>query len=155
MEKLTQPPTRAKTSRKTKFAAFLGTSSIFVGIILILLRNWIPQYALTSIFVLKPNTLFANTWRKMPVTVPTDVYFFNWTNAEDFHDINIKPRFEQVGPYRFLQNMEKVNVVWNENNTVTFNQVRYWNFDDKYTKRMLSDKITSMNAITLVRLLKM
>lgn len=120
---------------------------------MILLRNWIPDYILTSVLVLKPDTYFAKTWLKMPVTVPTDVYFFNWTNAEEFHDINIMPRFEQVGPYRFLQEMEKVNVIWNDNNTVTFNQVRYWQFDEKFTKGRLSDKITSMNAITLVRIL--
>lgn len=117
---------------------------------LLIFKSWILDSIAASILLLKPNSLIENTWLKPPAIVTTDVYAFNWTNPEDFRNFSTKPKLQQLGPYRFLQKMEKRNVVWNDNNTVTFNQIRYWNFDKEHTRGNLSDKITIINALAMV-----
>ena len=46
-----------------------------------------------------------------------------------------KPTLSEVGPYVFYENHHKTKLVWNENNTVTYQQIRfvsYW-FNISYT----------------------
>ena len=128
---------------------FFGTSSLTLGLILFFLKSWIIQVITASVIVLKPNNIMEGLWRKTPIDIPTNVYFFNWTNPEDIHDFKINPKFEEVGPYKFYQKMEKVNVIWNDNNTVTYNQMRTFTYDKQNPNGNLSDKITSLNAVTL------
>ncbi|XP_031350346.1 protein peste-like isoform X2 [Photinus pyralis] len=128
---------------------FLGTSSLTFGLVILLLKSWIIEVLTASVIVLQPNNALEGFWRKTPVDLPTNVYFFNWTNPEAIHDFKIKPQFEEVGPYKFKQKLEKVNIVWNDNNTVTYNQMRTFSYDNEEENGDLSDMITSINAVTL------
>ncbi|KAF2897288.1 hypothetical protein ILUMI_08888 [Ignelater luminosus] len=127
----------------------LGIFTFSTGLTLLFLKKRILDHVQASILILSPNSPIKNLWIQPPEVAPTDIYFFNWTNPEDFHDLNIKPKLEQHGPYRYMQHIEKKNVVWNNNNTVTFNKMVYWNFDEEHTNGSLSDPITTMNAIVL------
>lgn len=122
---------------------FLGFTLFFTAE---LIFNIIVQHNL----VLKPNSYVFDIWRKTPLPVKMDFYFFNWTNPEDIYDNDIKPNFEQVGPYRFLEDKEKVNIKWNQNDSVTFNQLRYWYFDEENSPSNLTDIITTINVVSLV-----
>lgn len=137
-------------TRKIYYVTFFGVSTFIGGLLLLCLKGWMIDLVQKTMIVLQPNSMLESSWRKMPMTIPTDVYFFNWSNPQDFHNFSIKPKFEQAGPYRFLQSMENVNVVYNDNNTVTYNKVRTWQFDDEYTKGTLSDNITTLNSLGML-----
>lgn len=80
-----------------------------------------------------------------------EVYLFNWTNPEDLDKFPaVKPHFEEMGPYVFHEVHDRVNLQWNDNNTVTFNQRRTWNFEPELSRGSLDDTVTNLNVISLV-----
>jgi hypothetical protein len=50
----------------------------------------------------------------------------------------------------YSEHHTKVDIAWNDNNTVTFQQVRRWHFDPERSNGTLRDEITNINAIALV-----
>lgn len=132
----------------------LSTLLFLIGIILIAYSNTFFKVIVKQAFVLKPDSKVFNMWRKNPLPLKMDFYFFNWTNPEDINNSSVKPKFEQVGPYRFIETKEKINITWNKNDSVTFNQLRYWYFDEK-SPRNLTDRVTSLNAVSLVSCVKL
>jgi hypothetical protein len=44
----------------------------------------------------------------------------------------------------------KVNISWNDNNTVTFQQVRRWHFVPERSNGTLRDEVTNINVIAVV-----
>ncbi|PSN44142.1 Protein peste [Blattella germanica] len=42
---------------------------------------------------------------------------------------------------------EKVNITWNENNTVTYKQLKRWYFDPENSKGSLEDNVTMLNVL--------
>lgn len=90
-----------------------------------------------------------------------EFYFFNWTNWEEFNVEsesrralawkNVKPKFEQLGPYVFEEIHERVGLVYDDdNNEVSFNQTKTWWFRADLSNGTLDDKVTSINPISLV-----
>lgn len=75
---------------------------------------------------------------------------FNWTNPEEIKEEGVKPRFEEVGPYRFREVKEKINISLNDNGTVTYRLMRQYFFHEEDSPRQLSDIITTINAVSLV-----
>ncbi|XP_064211098.1 protein croquemort-like [Tribolium castaneum] len=100
---------------------------------------------LNSCFVLEPNSIVYWFWKKIPNEVATEFYFFNWTNADDFYNLSVKPKFDELGPYKFSQSEEKCNVIWNENGTVTYREKKIW----KHQGGNLDDVVVGVNYITL------
>lgn len=78
-----------------------------------------------------------------------DFYFFNWTNADQVHVAGVKPKVEEVGPYRFKFVVERVNISWPEEGLVNYQDLRtyYW---DEESPRKLTDVITTLNVVALV-----
>jgi hypothetical protein len=44
----------------------------------------------------------------------------------------------------------KVNIEWNDNDTVTFQQIRTWHFEPERSNGTLRDEVTSINTIAVV-----
>lgn len=99
---------------------------------------------------MSPESFKFTKWADNTVPIITNIYFFNWTNPEEILDKNSKPKFEEVGPYTFIETRYKENVSWNENGTITFRQRRLWHFDKTRSVRQLTDRITTINAVALV-----
>ena len=98
---------------------------------------------------LECNPLLFNMWKNVAYDVYAELYLFNWTNPEDLHNMSVKPRFEEIGPFVFQLDEEKWNIVWNNNGTVTFQQRRFWYFKDNEI-RSLDKKVTNVDVIFLV-----
>lgn len=75
---------------------------------------------------------------------------FNWTNTAEIGDSDVKPHFAECGPYVFLESHKRSNITWNENGTVTYNQIRTWHFVPERSNGSLSDEITSLNVFSAV-----
>ena len=60
-----------------------------------------------------------------------------------------KPNLVEMGPYRFTEFLEKTNVTWNQNNTITFRKLRRWYFDAERSNGSLNDNITTLNPLAV------
>ncbi|XP_035433639.2 protein peste-like isoform X2 [Spodoptera frugiperda] len=102
--------------------------------------------ALANQLMLTPNSRSFRTWLEPSVPLYFDIYFFNWTNSENFPEE--KPNLVQLGPYRFLEKRKHVNVTWHDNNdTLAYRTQRSWFFDEASSNGTLQDNITTLNGI--------
>lgn len=99
---------------------------------------------------LTPDSRIYEKWRKPPIPVFMDVYFFNWTNPEDFYNHSTKPIFKEIGPYRFREHPEKTDVTWNHNSTISFKTMSTFFFDEENSIGKMTDLITSVNIVSVV-----
>jgi hypothetical protein len=51
----------------------------------------------------------------------------------------------------FRERLEKLDITWALNHTVTYRQVRRWHFDRQNSNGSLSDSVTSLNMLPVVR----
>ncbi len=100
---------------------------------------------------LKPKSRSYEQWIETKDPLYLDIYFFNWTNPEDFSNSSV-PILVEVGPYRFREHKEKVNVTWHDHNsTVSYRKKSTYFFMPEESNGTLLDNITSLNMIALVR----
>jgi scavenger receptor class B, member 1 len=79
-----------------------------------------------------------------------DVYFFNWTNSEDFLNETTKPIMKEIGPYRFREIRDKKNITFNDHNsTVSYRIMSTFFFDEEDSNGTLSDVITQLNIVAV------
>lgn len=75
---------------------------------------------------------------------------FNWTNSDEIMNSDVKPFLKECGPYIFLESHKRTNITWNENGTVTYNQIRTWHFMPDMSNGTLNDEITTLNVMSAV-----
>lgn len=77
-----------------------------------------------------------------------EFYLFNWTNADEVvKDWKIKPIFEECGPYTYSEHHVRVNIKWNDNGTLSYQQKRFWKYLPEKSKGSLTDKIVNLNIV--------
>ncbi|KAJ2950287.1 hypothetical protein O0L34_g11650 [Tuta absoluta] len=102
--------------------------------------------ALSNEMVLSPSSRLFRDWRGPSMPLHFDIFLFNWTNPEEFPDV--VPNLVQLGPYRFLEHREHVNITWhNQNNTIAYRTLTRFFFDAETSNGSLDDEITTINAI--------
>ncbi|KAL3269245.1 hypothetical protein HHI36_008325 [Cryptolaemus montrouzieri] len=141
-------------SKKRKFNLILcslTTSVVLIisGIILILMRTFIHNKAMGKLHTLEPGEFTYDLFKKTPFDIYFDIYMFNWTNPEDFHDSTKKPVFKEVGPFRFQEIIEKTNITFHENNTISYNRTRRWYFKAEQSISDLDAPITTINPVAV------
>ncbi|XP_044251240.1 protein peste [Drosophila takahashii] len=127
----------------------LGICCIASGIYLF--RNFIDMFtrARGKEMALTPTSRSFEGWKVSPLPLNFDVYLFNWTNPQDFYvGSGKKPRFEQLGPYRFREQPDKVDIEWhNQNASVSFHKKSWFYFDAAGSNGSLSDIVTTVNTV--------
>lgn len=99
---------------------------------------------------LRPTSRGYDAWVTPPFPLSMDVYFFNWTNPEDLKNHSTKPILEELGPYRFTERPEKVDIVWHDrNSTVSYRKKSVYFFDEEGSNGSLDDVISSINVVAL------
>lgn len=98
---------------------------------------------------LSPTSRAFEGWKVSPLPLDFDVYLFNWTNPEDIDEgVPRKPHFVQLGPYRFREKPDKVDIEWhNQNASVSFRKKAYFYFDAAGSNGTLEDVVTSVNTV--------
>lgn len=125
-------------------AAFILLIAIILGVL------W-PTLALKilhSQLVLKEGSMNYENWIETPIPMYLEVTLFNWTNPDKLTEKDYKPNFVEVGPFVFHESHKRVNITWNKNSTVTFDQIRTWHFDEKLSNGSLLEPVTTANVIT-------
>ncbi|KAI8042355.1 hypothetical protein M5D96_003667 [Drosophila gunungcola] len=128
----TIPPNIKMTSR-VRHCAHLGI--VVIGIFCIvsgiyLFRNWIDMFTRMRGKILM---FTSSTGRIRRISM--------WDQGK-------KPRFEQLGPYRFREHPDKVDINWhNHNYSVSFNKKSWFYFDVAGSNGSLSDIVTQVNSV--------
>lgn len=120
-----------------------------VGTLLSFNWNAILNFIIAKELRLTPTTKLYSFWQKTPIPVTTEFYFFNWTNPEELMNEGFKPNLVEMGPYKFKEFLEKTNVTWNENSTISFRKLRRWYFDRENSNGSLNDNVTTLNPVAL------
>ncbi|BFF95493.1 protein peste [Drosophila madeirensis] len=108
----------------------------------------IERWVLEWFMVLRPNALITSLWESPSMDIHVDLYMFNWTNSEHINNHTVKPHFQEFGPYRFKETMQKVNVVWhNENSTVSYKRRSRFYFDEAASAGRLTDPMVAPNLL--------
>lgn len=90
-------------------------------------------------------------WRANEYPYEVEFYFFNWTNSDRVRDPNIKPRFEEIGPYRFELYINRTDIrIHHENSSVTYAFTKRFVHIPNMADRSLDDVIITLNPIANV-----
>lgn len=86
-------------------------------------------------------------WTKPPIVIYDSFYFFNVTNAINVTLYGEIPQLNQVGPFVFRQEREKVNITWSLDETlVGYDQIRRWHYEPDLSNGSLNDSIYHLNV---------
>ncbi|KAH8266583.1 hypothetical protein KR018_001830 [Drosophila ironensis] len=108
----------------------------------------IERWVLEWFMVLRPGSFICDLWQYPTMDMEVDLYMFNWTNAKDFNDPTVKPRFEELGPYHFTERMQKLNVEWHDHNsTVSYMRKSRFDFVPEKSAGSPMDPVTQPNLI--------
>lgn len=91
------------------------------------------------------NSDVFNIWQDIPLPIYRKFYFFNLTNPTEFIVDKKKPKLEEVGPYSYRVTWIKKNISWNSNGTVSYREVKTYDFDRNSSIGPENDTITSIN----------
>ncbi|KAK0075820.1 hypothetical protein PV325_006271, partial [Microctonus aethiopoides] len=129
----------------------VGLFFSFSGIIMCFFWPHVFYKILSNELPLTPRSRIFEIWKDTnEIPMNMEFYFFNWTNPEELKIPGKKPNFIEVGPYTFKEKIEKVNIVFHpENNTVSFDQRKFWYFDPEKSNGKLSDKIVHLNVVAV------
>lgn len=77
---------------------------------------------------------------------------YNWTNPNKLtKDEFVKPILQELGPYRFREIHEKMNITWHpENNTVSYRRKGTFFFVESESIGRLDDIVVTINAFAVV-----
>ncbi|KAK4875498.1 hypothetical protein RN001_011920 [Aquatica leii] len=128
----------------------IGAILAFAGAIILIVSNSINEAIISAAFRFEPGTAVYKAWQKPSDPIIMNIYILNWTNPEDINNPNVKPKFVEVGPYRYKHTKEKTDIVWNSHNkTVTYNYLKHFYFDEDHSLRHHSDVVTTINTVPL------
>lgn len=90
---------------------FVGIVLLVCGILVLLHFRDFVDNIIKSEITLREGSQIAQVWAKPPVRPQLKLYFFNMTNPRRFLK-GAKPVLQEVGPFVYDEEWEKVNVTW-------------------------------------------
>ncbi|KAF0306156.1 Protein croquemort [Amphibalanus amphitrite] len=123
-----------------------GAVTLLVGVVAVTLHQRLYDSILDKRLHLTPDSEGYEFWRTLPVPIFMKFYMWNVTNSAEVVSSHARPVLEQLGPYVYSEKHLKVNMTWNANNTVTYQQVKTWHFEPDLSAGRLDDNVTSLNV---------
>lgn len=136
-----------------KFAKILLGFSIFVLIIslgLLISFEKIYNVLLPKYIALGQGSLATKIWQDIPLPIHERLYFFNITNSDAFLAGREPLNVTEVGPYTFNSHWIKPNPKWNDNNTVSYREVRTYHFVPEMSIGTEDDLIYTLNGPMII-----
>ncbi|KAM5238991.1 scavenger receptor class B member 1 isoform 6-T6 [Ctenodactylus gundi] len=107
----------------------------------------IKQQVLKNVRV-DPSSLSFDMWKEIPVPFYMSVYFFEVVNPEEILKGG-QPRVRERGPYVYREFRHKVNITFNDNDTVSFREHRRYHFQPEKSRGSESDYIVLPNIMVM------
>lgn len=136
------------TPQRQYFVFGCGVFLLLVALIVGLLWPTLALNILYSRLRLGEGSANNDNWLETPLPMFMEITMFNWTNSHEVLNPDVKPILVECGPYVFLESHTRSNVTWNDNGTVTYNQIRTWQFMPNLSNGTLEDEITTLNVIS-------
>ncbi len=135
-------------SRRAKFMTItgVGCALLITGVLVYEFMPTLIESIVKDKLILAKDSYTYDMWRKIPIPIYLSFYLFNTTNYEQVLKDGSDPQLEEVGPYTFLEKREKTNITFNENGTVSYEQIRSWHFVKEKSNGSLSDLIVHLNV---------
>ncbi|XP_058827375.1 scavenger receptor class B member 1 [Topomyia yanbarensis] len=115
----------AKFNNNRVAVIIFGIATLIAGVILSSVP-WLNIFIMRNLRLWN-GTLSFHYWQRPGVTRLTKVYIFNVTNPEGFL-AGEKPKLVEVGPFVYREDMEKVNIKFHDNYTVTYQHKKILQF---------------------------
>lgn len=126
-----------------------GALGVFFGIVLTFVGPLIIDDQIVKNTVIDPNNAMTYTmWKDVPVPFFMSVYFFNVLNHKEILN-GEKPMVEQRGPYVYRKRIQKDNITFHPNSTVSYREYRRYYFEPSMSVGNESDVITIPNMLVL------
>merc|ERR1719158_1789223 len=126
-----------------------GVSSLtllsLLGCVLLMTGHSVFLSIYRSQLALSPSSGTFPVWKSLP-PLTTKFYLFHVLNPDQVSQ-GEKPKLQERGPYTFLERHFKTDIVWNQNGTVTYKQIRTWEYAPELSNGSLEDPITVLNPI--------
>ncbi|KAL5290122.1 SCRB3 family protein [Megaselia abdita] len=118
-------------SHRTKFNN-RRLSVIIIGVITLIIGILLSSIPWLDYFILKNLRLWNDTlsyyyWQRPGVIRLTKLYIYNVTNPDGFLRGD-KPKLREIGPFVYKEDMEKVNIKFHENFTVSYQHKKILRF---------------------------
>ncbi|XP_028038249.1 scavenger receptor class B member 1 isoform X1 [Bombyx mandarina] len=131
--------------RKWWFVLASAVILLLLGIVIaIFLGTWIRLF-IDHELVLRPGSMTFEWWARPPVRPFVKVYVYNVTNADEFLNNGSKPILDELGPYVYSEEWEKINITDNENGTLSFHYKRTYTFQPEMSNGMDDDAVVVPN----------
>ncbi|XP_055842453.1 lysosome membrane protein 2 isoform X2 [Episyrphus balteatus] len=115
----------AKINNNRLAVIIIGIVTLILGIVLSTIP-WLDYFILKNLRLWN-DTLSFHYWQRPGVVRLTRVYIYNVTNPNGFLN-GEKPRLQEVGPFVYREDMEKVNVNFYDNFTVSYQHKKILQF---------------------------
>ncbi|XP_058473348.1 scavenger receptor class B member 1 isoform X1 [Solea solea] len=126
-----------------------GVLAVVFGTVLTFVGPLIIDDQIVKNTVIDPNNDMTYTmWRDIPVPFFMSVYFFNILNPQEFLK-GEKPMVEQRGPYVYRKRIQKDNITFHPNDTVSYLEYRSYFFEPSMSAGNESDVVTIPNMLVL------
>nr|XP_020480783.1 scavenger receptor class B member 1 isoform X1 [Monopterus albus] len=119
-----------------------GTVLVFVGPLVI------DDQVVKNTVIDPKNEVSYTMWKDVPVPFFMSVYFFHILNPKEILS-GEKPVVQQKGPYVYRKHIQKNNITFHPNNTVSYKEYRSYNFEPSMSVGNESDVITIPNMLVL------
>ncbi|XP_033502782.1 scavenger receptor class B member 1 isoform X2 [Epinephelus lanceolatus] len=126
-----------------------GAVTVLSGVILLCVGPAIMNDQITKNTVIDPKNKMSYTmWKDVPVPFYMSVYFFNVLNPKEILK-GEKPMVEQKGPYVYRKRIQKDNITFHSNGTVSYREYRRYFFEPTMSSGNESDVVTIPNMLVL------
>ncbi|XP_046873881.1 scavenger receptor class B member 1 isoform X2 [Hypomesus transpacificus] len=119
-----------------------GTVLVFVGPVII------DDQIVKNTVIDPSNEMTYTMWKDVPVPFYMSVYFFNVLNPKEIL-LGEKPMVEQKGPYVYRKRIQKQNITFHPNETVSYLEYRSYYFEPDMSAGNESDVVTIPNMLVL------
>ncbi|XP_075949946.1 scavenger receptor class B member 1 isoform X1 [Anarhichas minor] len=121
---------------------FFGTLLTFVGPIII------DDQVVKNTVIDPKNEMSYTMWKDVPVPFFMSVYFFNVLNPKEIL-LGEKPMVEQRGPFVYRKRIQKDNITFHANGTVSYREYRRYFFQPSMSAGNESEVVTIPNMLVL------
>ncbi|XP_064799134.1 scavenger receptor class B member 1-like isoform X3 [Oncorhynchus masou masou] len=127
----------------------VGTLTVVFGTVIVFVGPIIIDNQIVKNLVIDPkNEMSYTMWKDVPVPFFMTVYFFNVLNPTEVL-AGEKPMVEQRGPYVYRKHIQKQNITFHPNHTVSYLEYRSYFFEPSMSVGNESDVVTIPNMLVL------